>query len=37
MEELNIIFGISVIAYLCLIAHLLEDIRKELKGINKNK
>ena len=37
MEELNIIFGISIIAYLCVIGYLLQDTRDELKKINKNK
>jgi hypothetical protein len=34
MEELNIIFGISIIAYLCVIGYLLQDIRDELRNNN---
>ena len=37
MEELAIFFGLNAIAYLWLIAWRLNDIREELKEINKNK
>ena len=37
MEYFAIFFGINVIAYLWLIAWRLNDIREELKEINKNK
>ncbi len=37
MEEFIVFFGINVIVYLWLIAWRLNDVREELKEINKNK
>ena len=37
MEEFIVFFRINVIAYLWLIAWRLNDVREELKEINKNK
>ena len=37
MEYFTIFFGINAIVYLCLIAWILDDVRKELKKINNNK
>jgi hypothetical protein len=37
MEYFTVFLGINVVVYLCLIAWRLDDIREELKKINKNK
>ncbi len=37
MDYFTILIKINVVVYLCLIAWRLDDIREELKKINKNK